>query len=177
MPERAQITAKLEKEAGRLTERYRSLSLDDLTRHCTESEVDGATPWCAKDHIAHLAMIERAFNAMIRRTIDGSSNAVGFDLSKGRESAIARVHQNNQQNVDAHRDDDLDTLLADLAEARAETTELLASLTDEQLAMSVPGAPWADGTIGGVLITNAYHQIQHWKWVEEGLGIVAATSD
>jgi hypothetical protein len=169
MPERAEIVAKLEKESARLVERYRSLSPDDLTRHCTQSEVDGATPWCAKDHIAHLAMIERAFNSMISRTLDGSSNPVGFDLSKGRDSVIARVHQGNQDNVDAHRGDDLDTLLADLAAARAETTELLGSLTDEQLALPLPGAPWNDGTIGGVLITNAYHQIQHWKWIEEGL--------
>ena len=176
MPARAEIVAKLEKEAGRLVERYRSIAPDDLTRHCTESEVDGATPWCAKDHIAHLTMIERAFNSMIRRTIEGTTNPVGFDLSKGRESAIARVHRNNQDNVDAHRDDDLDTLLADLAAARAETTELIGSLTDEQLALPVPGAPWADGTIGGVLITNAYHQIQHWKWVEEGLGLATAAS-
>ncbi|HYZ91349.1 MAG TPA: DinB family protein [Actinomycetota bacterium] len=177
MPERAEIVAKLEREAGRLVERYRSLSPDDLTRHCTESEVDGATSWCAKDHLAHLAMIERAFNSMIRRTVDGNSNPVGLDLSKGREAAIARVHKNNQDNIEEHRDDDLDALLADLDAARAETLELLGCLTDEQLALPVPGAPWNDGTVGGVLITNAYHQIQHWKWVEEGLGIVAAASD
>ncbi len=177
MPERAEIVAKLEKEAGRLVERCRSLSVDELTRPCTLSEVDGASPWSAKDHLAHLAMIERAFNGMIRRTIDGTSNPVGFDLSKGRDAAIARVHKGNQDNVDAHCDDDLETLLADIATARAETTELLGSLSDEQLALPVPGAPWNDGTIGGVLITNAYHQIQHWKWVEVGLGLVAAASD
>jgi hypothetical protein len=82
---------------------------------------------------------------------------------------IAGVHRNNQENVDEHRGEDLDALFADLAAARADTRALLDSLTDEQLALKVPGAPWADGTIGGVIITNAYHQQQHWQWVEEGL--------
>lgn len=169
MPKRSEIVAKLEKEEARLLERYRSLSREELSTPCTESEVDGATPWSAKDHLAHLAMIERAFQGMIRRTVEGKANPVGLDLDKGRDAAIARVHKGNQENVDEHRDDDLETLLADLASARAETRRVLDELTDEQLATKVPGAPWMDGSIGGVLLTNAYHQIQHWKWVEEGL--------
>lgn len=71
--------------------------------------------------------------------------------------------------MDAHRGDDLDTLLKDLDAARADTLALLDELTDEQLAAPLPGAPWADGTIGGVLITNAHHEVQHWTWVAEGL--------
>jgi uncharacterized damage-inducible protein DinB len=169
MATRDEISAKLDKERTKLFDRMRSLSADDLARACTESEVDGATPWAAKDHLAHLAMIERAFQAMIRRTLDGGSNPVGFDLSKGRDAVIARVHQGNQDNVDEHRDDDLDTLLGDLEAARADTRALLDSLTDEQLTEKVPGAPWMDGTIGGVILTNAYHEAQHWSWVEEGL--------
>jgi hypothetical protein len=80
------------------------------------------------------------------------------------------VHQGNQDNVDAHRDDDLDTLIADLEAARSETIGLLAELSDEQLAEPLPGAPWNDGTIGGVLITNAHHEQQHLAWVLDGLG-------
>lgn len=169
MPTRDEITAKLSREQTLLIERMRGLSADDLTRECTESEVDGATPWAAKDHLAHLAMIERAFQGMIRRTIEKSSNPVGFDFKAGREAAIARVHDGNQRNVEEHRSDDLDALIADLEAARADTRALLDSLTDEQLLEPVPGAPWMDGTIGGVILTNAYHAIQHWTWVEEGL--------
>ena len=169
MPTREEIVAKLDKEEARFVEHYRALSSDELTRPCTESEVDGADAWCAKDHIAHLAMIERAFQGMIRRTLEGTTNPVGFDFNKGREAAIARVHKGNQDNVEEHKDDDLETLLADLAAARAETKSLLAGLTDEQLTQPVPGAPWLDGTIGGVILTNAYHAVQHWQWVEEGL--------
>jgi hypothetical protein len=120
-------------------------------------------------------MIERAFQGMIHRTLEGSKAPLNIDLkSGGMEGIMARVHKGNQDNVDAHKDDDLETLLADLDEARIETKRLLADLSDEQLATTVPGAPWADGTIGGVLLTNAYHQIQHWTWVEEGIRTIVA---
>jgi len=170
MPTRDEITAKLEKERTKLVDRFRGLDADDLTRPCTESEVDGASMWAAKDHLAHLAMIERAFQGMIRRTIEKSSdNPVGFDFKAGRDAAIARVHQGNQDNVEEHRSDDLEILLKDLDAARTDTRKLLDSLTDEQLTEPVPGAPWLDGTIGGVILTNAYHEAQHWAWVEAGL--------
>jgi hypothetical protein len=170
MAQRGEIIAKLDEERERLLERYRSLTPEELERPCTDSEVEEGAPWSAKDHLAHLAMIERAFQGMARRTIEGTSNPLGIDFSGDkREAAIARVHDGNQKNVEAHRDDDLETLIADLGAARAETRKLLETLTDEQLATPIPGAPWADGTIGGVLGTNAHHEIQHWKWVEEGL--------
>jgi hypothetical protein len=173
VPDRAAIVAKLAKERDKLVSHYRSLPDPDLTRPCTQSEVDGEQPWSAKDHLAHLAMIERAFQGMIRRFVAGESNPVGFG-GGSRDEIIARVHRNNQDNVEAHRNDDLGTLLADLDAARAESLALLDELTDEQLAQPLPGAPWADGTVGGVLITNAYHEIQHQAWVDEGL--TAATT-
>jgi hypothetical protein len=162
------ILGKLTKERDALVARYRAFSDDDLTRVCTDSEVDGEQPWCAKDHLAHLAMIERAFQGMIRRTVAGESSPVGFG-GGSRDEIIARVHRNNQDNVEAHRTDSLDTLLADLDAARNDSIALLGELSDEQLASPLPGAPWADGTIGGVLITNAYHEIQHIAWIDEGL--------
>lgn len=174
MPSRDEIAAKLDEELTNLLEKYRSLSQEQLECACTTSEVDGASPWSAKDHLAHLAMIERAFQGMIKRTLDGSSDPVGFDFAKSRDEAIARVHKGNQDNIEAHRDDDLDALISSLKEARAATRELLDSLSDEELARKVPGAPWLDGTVGGVLLTNAYHQIQHWTWVAEGLETAAA---
>ena len=175
MPTRDEILSRLDKERGRLVERYRALAADDLTTPCTESEVDGADAWCAKDHLAHLAMIERAFQGMVRRTIDGSGDPVGLDFKAGREAVIARVHQGNQDNVEEHRGDDLDTLLADLDAARTDTLALLASLSDEQIALPVKGAPWGDGTVGGVLQTLGYHERQHWTWVDEGLQTLAVT--
>jgi hypothetical protein len=168
MPDRATIVGKLEQERAELVARYRALPEQDLTRPCTQSEVDGGDPWNAKDHLAHLAMIERAFQGMIRRAVARDSNPVGFGRGT-RDEIIARVHQGNQENVDKHRGDDLETLLADLDAARNDTLALLDELSDDQLAEILPGAPWADGTIGGVLITNAYHQVQHLSWVADGL--------
>lgn len=168
MATREAILGKLEKERQNLFARYRAFPDEQLTSACTESEVRGAPPWTAKDHLAHLAMIERAFQGMVRRSIAGETNPVGFGGTT-RDEIIAGVHSNNQDNVEAHRDDGLETLLADLDAARAATLSLLDDLTDDQLASPLPGAPWADGTIGGVLITNAYHQVQHLAWIDEGL--------
>lgn len=168
MPDRDAIIGKLEKERAQLVERYRSMSEDDLARQCTESEVADGAAWSAKDHLAHLASIERAFQGMIRRTLAGEENPVGLP-GTDREEILAGVHRRNEENVDEHRSDDLDTLLSDLGAARRDTLTLLGEMSDEQLAQPVPGAPWADGTIGGVLITNAYHEVQHLTWVEAGL--------
>ena len=175
MPDREAIIAKLAKERAQLEERYRALSPEDLVCACTQSEAEDGAPWSAKDHVAHLAMIERAFQGMIRRHLDGEKNPIGFG-GGSRDEIIARVHKGNEENVREHKDDDLETLFADLDAARAQTLSLLASLSDEELASPLPGAPWADGTIGGVLITNAYHAIQHWQWVEEGLAKSKATA-
>mgnify|MGYP000367409347 CR=1 FL=1 len=40
-------------------------------------------------------------------------------------------------------------------------------LTDEQLEEVLPGAPWADGTVGGVIGANADHGRMHWKWAKD----------
>jgi hypothetical protein len=63
----------------------------------------------------------------------------------------------------------METLLADLANARKDTLTLLEQLTDEQLLLPISGALWADGSMGGVLMTNAQHENQHLGWIEEGL--------
>ena len=85
------------------------------------------------------------------------------------KEALAWVHRQNQISAEKHADDSLEEILADLTATRRKTLELLEQLTDEQLAQPVPGAPWADGTIGGVLITNAHHATMHTVWVDDGL--------
>ena len=168
MPDRDAIAGKLQKELDNLIVYYDALSDEDLRRVCTESEAEDGQAWAAKDHLAHLAMIERAFLGMISRGLDGDANPVGFS-GRSRDDLMAQVHRGNEDNVDAHREDDLEVLLADLRAARQETLGVLDKLTDEQLTQPLKGAPWADGTIGGVLITNAYHQNQHVEWVRRGL--------
>ena len=51
---------------------------------------------------------------------------------------------------------------------RENTAGQLRQMSDEQLAEKLPGAPWADGTIGGVLGANADHGRMHWNWMKEG---------
>jgi len=172
---RETILNTLASEREKLIARYRAFTPEELEQVCTKSEAPGGAPWRVKDHLAHLASIERAFQGMIKRTIAGKDDPIGlghlgsFKDAANREQILAYVHRLNQANVDAHHNDDFETLFADLMAARAETLALLGSLTDEQLALPMPGAPWADGSIGGVLITNAHHEMLHTKWVEEGL--------
>src|SRR5687768_7040784 len=123
MPTRESIRGKLESARQELLDWYRALPQDELTRPCTESEVEGGAPWSAKDHIAHLAMIERNFQQICRRTLEGDERPVGFGGGGDRESMIASVHKMNQTNVEEHRQEELDSLVADLDAARRETLE------------------------------------------------------
>ena len=45
--------------------------------------------------------------------------------------------------------------------------QLLAELSDEDLASKIPGAPWADGTVGAIMAANADHGRMHFAWAEE----------
>ena len=171
MPNRTEILNALSTSQERLFTRYQSFSQAELENICTQSETSDGTPWTPKDHLAHLALIERAFQGMIRRTLQGKTDPVGFRQTglKSRPEIVAWVHQQNQAYAEAHHADNLETVLTDLASARKDTLALLEQLTDEQLSLPVTGAPWNDGTIGGVLITNAHHEGQHLAWVEQGL--------
>jgi len=171
MRTREEITAELAKHREALLARYRSFTPEELERVCTQSEAPDGSPWRPKDHLAHLADIERAFQWMAKRALAGHPDPTGFRKIEGgeRSAVMAWIHNRNEKNAHAHQSDDLDALLADLADARAGTLALLVTTTDEQLALPAPGAPWDDGTVGGLLITPAHHDQQHLGWVEAGL--------
>jgi hypothetical protein len=170
VPTRTAIAGKLAKERAALLDHYASLSPAQLTDPCTDSEHEGGRPWAAKDHLAHIANIERTFQGIIERTLAGEKAPVALGGSGASvDDIMASVHRMNEAHVDANRATSLDALLADIAAARADSVALLDRLTDDELARPVPGAPWADGTIGGVLITLGYHDQQHMTWVTEGL--------
>jgi hypothetical protein len=171
MPTRDEILNTLAEARAELLARYSTFTSQELEANCTRSETPGGEVWRPKDHLTHLSMIERAFQGMVRRSLRGDADPVGFSRTgaKNRDEVLAWIHRNNQNYVDAHHDDDMETLLAELARARQDTLALLERVSDEQLAIPLPGAPWADGTIGGVLITNAQHERLHLSWVENGL--------
>ena len=177
MLNRIEIEAKLHRDRAWLLETYALLSLEDLMRGVTRSEHKASVMWTPKDHLAHLAGIEFNFVRMIRRHLSGEKNPVG--LREGRDGAartmeqiMASVHEMTEAWTDEHRSKTLSEVVALGQKARAETLALLAELTDEQVAEKLPGAPWADGTVGGVLATNADHGRMHWHWVKEGMAEV-----
>jgi DinB superfamily len=171
MPTRDETLKTLAEARAELLARYSTFTPQELEANCTESETPGGVPWRAKDHLAHLTLIERAFQGMVRRSLRGDADPVGFSRTgaKNREDVLAWIHRNNQNYVNEHHEDDMETLLEELERARQDTLALLEQVSDEQLAIPLPGAPWADGTIGGVLITNAQHERLHLSWVEKGL--------
>ncbi len=171
--DRTEIEVKLNRDRAWLLETYAAMPEADLVRGITPSEHDPAIMWSAQDHLVHLAGIERNFVRMIRRHLDGEPNPVGLrdnddGTPRSREEIMAGVHAFTEVWASRHRGKSLAQLVAVGQAARAETLALLAELTVEQLAQPLPGAPWADGTIGGVLAVNGDHGRMHYRWVKEG---------
>jgi hypothetical protein len=171
--DRTEIEIKLNKDRAWLLDTYAALSDADLRAGVTPSENDASASWSALDHLIHLAGIEHNFNAMIRRHMGGEANPVGLLTTpdgqpRTREQIMAGVHKMNEDYVRSHHSKSLSEVVALGQQARAETLALLAELTDAQLQEKVPGAPWAEGIVGGVIATNADHGRMHWKWVKEG---------
>ena len=80
---------------------------------------------------------------------------------------MASVHAMTEEWQKQHHGKSLNEVVALGASALAVSLELLSELTDEQLEEVLPGAPWADGTIGGVIGANADHGRMHWKWAKD----------
>lgn len=171
---RIEIETVISRDRAGLLERVAALPAAALTRGATASAHDAELMWTPLDHLAHLAAIERSFNAMIRAHLAGEARPVAIMRSDGgaprtMEQIMAVVNEMNESFVRAHRGKPLAEVLALGEAARAETLALMAELTDEQLAQKVPDAPWADGTIGGIISVNAIHGRMHWSAVQSGL--------
>jgi hypothetical protein len=172
---RVEIETTLNESRNWILGQITALSEEQLHRPLTASQHDPQNLWSVQDHVAHLALIEGNFASMIRRHLSGASNPVGLltDDSgerRSRDSIMAMVHEMTDEFQVAHRHDTLSQVIALTASARADTLQLLSELTDDQLTETLPGAPWADGTIGAVLAVNADHARMHWNWAcEAGL--------
>jgi hypothetical protein len=170
---RVEIEAKLNRDRAWLLETYAELTAEDLTRPATPSEHDPSSHWNALDHLAHLSLIEHNFVRMVRRHIAGDGNPVGLlkddsGRERSREEIMAGVHAMTEDWQQQHHGKSLADIIALGQASRAETLKLLSELTDAQLAEKIPGAPWSDGTVGGVLSVHADHGRMHWHWVKEG---------
>jgi hypothetical protein len=169
MPTRSEILDALAASQAQVLAYFLGLGPEDLVRPCTASGVPGAAAWRAKDHFAHLAQNERGIQHLLRATLTGATSLPGNAAGMSREERVAMANQRNQAYVDAHHDDTLETILADVTAARQETLQLLEQFTDAQLAAPVSVSMVADRTSGELFVANAQHAAAHMTWVEEGL--------
>lgn len=168
MQDRTTILTTLANQRVELAARYRALDPDVATTPCTESEDPDGSPWTPLDHLGHLIRIERAFLGMSRLTLDGDDSPIKIGGSTF-EERLAQVHRDNEAHLKTIRPLDVEKLLTELDAARSDTIAFIGQLTDEQLEEKIPGAPWGDGSIGGVLMANAGHEQMHLAWVDKAL--------
>lgn len=168
MADRSTILATLAEQRTELAARYRAFDPEIVTTPCTESEDPDGSPWSPLDHLGHLLRIEKAFLGMAKLTLEGDDTPIKISGTTWEEK-IAQVHRDNEAHLEAIRPFVVASLLAELDAARNETVAFIGDLTDEQLEQSIPGAPWGDGSIGGVLMANAGHEQMHLVWVDEAL--------
>jgi|SRR6187397_337302 len=169
---RIEIETKLNTDRAWLLERLSQMTEEELYAPRTPSEHDPEKTWSYADHFIHTTLIERNFNDMFRRHIAGEQ---GMTLGRNkdgtqqsREEIMAGVHLWTEKWAEEQRGKPLDELVRIGAETRAETLKLLSELTQEQLDSKIPGAPWADGTVGGVMAVNADHGRMHFNYAKEG---------
>lgn len=150
---------------GRILE---GLSPEALERPCTVSCLPGKAAWRAKAHFAHLTANERNIQILLRLALNSETSLPGNLGAQSREERVALANHRNQSFVNAHRDDTMETLAANLAATRQETLLLLEQFTDAQLAAPVSVSFVADRTAGELFAANAQHADAHIIWIEEG---------
>jgi hypothetical protein len=177
---RVEIESTLNDSRNWLLARYQLFTEEQLHAPLTQSQVDTDNYWSALDHFAHLALVEQDFATMIRRQLTGTSNPVGLLKDdrgevRTREEIMAIVNARTEAFQKKHHAKSLSQVVALTGAARGESLKLLAELSDSQLDETLVGAPWSDGTIGGVLATNADHVRQHWGWMKDAGLVVPST--
>ena len=84
MPTRAEILDTLAASQTQVLAFFHGLSPHDLERPATASNVPGAAPWRAKDHLAHLAHNERTIQQLLRRALAGEPRDVFLQKRAGK---------------------------------------------------------------------------------------------
>ena len=186
MPTRAEILDTLAASQTQVMAFFQGLSPEDLERPATTSDVPGAAPWRAKDHLAHLAKSERDIQRLLRRTLAGDTRDVlsrlqypaGMEMSgnpgnlseltpEEQEWLVMAVASVNQTYVNEHHDDSMEMRASDYLAARQDTVNLLHQFTDDQLAAPVPTVV-GDQAAGDLFAGRAGHATEHITSIEEG---------
>ena len=169
---RMEIEIKLNRDRAWLVETLSQMNDEELYAPRTVSEHDPTKTWSFADHFVHTTLIERNWNAMFRRHLAGDQGLAPRLRPDGErqsmEEIMAGIHAWTEEWADANRGKPLDELVRIGLEVRSDTLKLLAELSDEELASKIPGAPWADGTVGGIMAANADHGRTHFRWAKEG---------
>ena len=187
MPTRAEILDTLATSQTQVLAFFQGLSPHDLELPATVSDLPGAAPWCAKDHLAHLVKSERNIQQLLRRALAGEPrdaflrgqypagmplpgvlgdwDALTPEEQQRLELAVAQI---NQTYVEGHQDDSLEMLSAEFLAARQDTLDLLRQFTDGQLAAPMPTVV-GDGVVGDIFAGRAGHATEHMAAIEEGL--------
>lgn len=186
MPTRAEILDILSASQTQVLAFFHELSPQDLERPATASDVPGAAPWDARDHLAHLVKSERNIQRLLQQTLLGETRDVllrsqypaGMEMPGilGDLSALTPQEEErlgmavasvNQTYVNEHHDDGLEMIASDFLAARQDTVDLLSLFTDEQLATSVPTVI-GEQSAGDLFAGRAGHAAAHISWIEEG---------
>jgi hypothetical protein len=169
--DRVEIEIKLNRDRAWLLERLGSMSDEELTSPRTFSEHDPESRWSFADHFVHTTLIEQNWNAMFRRHVAGErgldERLRGDGSPQSMEEIMASIHSWTEEWKTQHSGKPFVELVRIGQAVRADTLALLAELSDEDLASKIPGAPWADGTVGAIMAANADHGRMHFAWAEE----------
>jgi hypothetical protein len=178
---RTEIEVKLNRGRADALETVTAMTEEELRAPRTRSEHDPQSWWSWADHFIHVTLIEKNFNAMIRRHLAGHP---GMDPAMVDESGkalrpmgdiMAYVHELTESWKVKHDGMPLDELVRIGSAVRAETLQLLSEIDDEQLQSKIPGAPWSDGTVGGIMAVHSDHWTRHRQWAHEGAPVEAAS--
>jgi hypothetical protein len=183
MPTRAEIQDSLAASQTEVLAFFQGLSPHDLERPATASDLPGAAPWCAKDHLAHLVQNERNIQRLLRRFLADEPRDVFLrsqypegmplpsilgDLTPEDEDRLERaVASINQAVVTARQNDTLEMLTAEFLSARQDTLDLLSQFTDAQLEAMVPTV-LGDANASVIFAGRAGHATEHMSEIEEG---------
>lgn len=169
--DRIEIEIKLNRDRSWLLERLAQMDEGELRAPRTFSEHDEQSRWSYADHFIHTTLIERNWNAMFRRHLAGSrgmEQRVHDDgTAQTMDEIMASVHAWTEEWKVEQSAKPFAELVRLSLETRADTLALLAELSDDDLDSVIPGAPWADGTVGGIMAANADHGRMHWGWATE----------
>ena len=178
--DRVDIEIQLNRDRAWLLERLGSMSDEELTSPRTFSEHDPESRWSFADHFVHTTLIEQNWNAMFRRHVAGEQGLDerlrGDGSPQSMEEIMASIHSWTEEWKAQHSGKPFVELVRIGQAVRADTLALLAELSDEELASRIPGAPWADGTVGAIMAANADHGRMHFAWAEEDPVSAATTS-